>query len=68
MKNATKLEIDNFIDHPYSFPGSYPKFAIMADGMFSKKLVCIPHNMSTECKYDTPGDPCCQGCKQAKIC
>lgn len=32
MKNATKLEIDNFIDQPYSFPGSYPKFAIMADG------------------------------------
>lgn len=38
------------------------------DGMFSKKLIWIPHNMSTECKYDTPGDPCCQGCKQAKIC
>ena len=32
MKNATKLEIDNFIDQPYSFPGSYPKVAIMADG------------------------------------
>ena len=36
------------------------------DGMFSKKLIWIPHTMSTECKYDTPGDPCCQGCKQAK--